>query len=124
MLPRQQVSFFVIVKYGLFLGLLISSLVSCVVVSKKQYQKYKPFVFKTNITVAGNIPASQKQELNARLQNQLDDSLKTRVISYAGLVKKLVKPPVFDTVNIATSKIFMTALLNSEGYFYPSIKDS
>lgn len=79
----------------------------------------QPFVFKTNINIPGNV--REKQQLTERLQNQLDDSLKTRVISYAGVVKHIVRPPVFDTLNIGRSVVFIKSLLNSEGYFSPDI---
>jgi outer membrane protein insertion porin family len=79
----------------------------------------KPFVFKTNINIPGSV--KDKQQLVDRLQNQLDDSLKTRVISYAGVVKHIVRPPVFDTANISRSLLFIKALLNAEGYFSPEI---
>lgn len=66
----------------------------------------------------------EKQELIARLQNQMDDSLKTRVISYAGFYKSLVRPPAFDTNNVIRTRTFMAALLHAEGYFYPTITDT
>lgn len=81
-------------------------------------------MFKTNISVSGNMTPGEKQDMVARLQNQLDDSLKTRVISYAGIVKTLMQPPAFDTVNLIRSRTFMEALLHAEGYFYPSITDT
>lgn len=56
--------------------------------------------------------------------NQLDDSLKVRVVSWAGLVKTYVKPPIFDTLNIGRSKVFMTALLKSNGFYQSSITDT
>jgi outer membrane protein assembly factor BamA len=79
----------------------------------------KPFVYRTKVNISGNV--RDKQQLEERLQNQLDDSLKVRVISYASIIKKTVKPPVFDTLNIGRSLVFMRSLLNSEGYFNPDI---
>ncbi len=38
--------------------------------------------------------------------------------------KKLANPPVFDTVNISRSKVFMVSLLNSLGYYAPVITDT
>lgn len=56
--------------------------------------------------------------------NQLDDSLKTRIVSYAGVYREIVRPPVFDTANIGRSRLFMTSLMNSIGYFHPQISDT
>lgn len=123
MLPHRQVSFFTVYRFILSIGLLLVLLSACTTI-QKGYPKNKPFVYKTNISISGTVPGSDKQELVTRLQNQLDDSLKTRVISYAGVIKKLVKPPVFDTANISRSKFFMTALMNTQGFFYPVIKDT
>ncbi|MCS3797082.1 BamA/TamA family outer membrane protein [Niastella sp. OAS944] len=67
---------------------------------------------------------ADKPQLLERLQNQLDDSLKLRVITYLGIVRALKKPPVFDSVNIGRSRIFMTSLLHSMGYFSPVITDT
>src|SRR6185436_9046205 len=125
MLDPRKVSFFNSYHFSLCTGLLLLLFSSCItVVSKKQYQKDKPFVFKTKISVSGNIKPAEKAELISKLENQLDDSLKTRVISYAAVYNTLMKPPRFDTVNVARSRFFMTDLLNSLGYFYPIITDT
>ena len=123
MLPHRQVSFFKFYQFSLSIGLLLVLFTSCITVPKK-YPKNKPFVYKTNIGVSGSLPTGEKQDLLVRLQNQLDDSLKLRIISYAGIYKVLMKPPAFDTTNINRSRIYMKALLNSQGYFYPTIKDT
>ena len=122
MLPGKQVSFFTVLLHSLIAGTLLLYLSSCVTPAK--YPKTKPFVFKTNISVSGSFSPAEKQELVAKLQNQLDDSLKVRTISYAGVYKRVFRPPSFDTLNIVRSRIFMTSLLNSQGYFYPTIKDT
>ena len=95
---------------------------SCTV--PKKYQVGKPFVFEVHIKVEGTQKAREKQDLELRLNNQLDDSMRTQVVSYFGLYKKVVSPPVFDTVNMRRSIGFMVALLNSIGYFAPTISDS
>lgn len=59
--------------------------------------------------------------MKAALENQLDDSLKVRIVSFAGVRRTLTKPPVFDTNYVIRSMTFMTALLNSRGYYEPSI---
>ncbi|MFL5748413.1 MAG: BamA/TamA family outer membrane protein [Niastella sp.] len=66
----------------------------------------------------------EKLQLEERLTNQLDDSLKTQYVYYVGVRRVLEKPPVFDTVNIDRSKLFMASLLHSLGYFHPEIKDT
>jgi outer membrane protein insertion porin family len=102
---------------------------SCVV--PKNNQPGKPFVFKTNIKVYGNLPNDEKQNLELRLNNQLDDSLRVRTVTafmsldpFAIVYKKLANPPVFDTVNMSRSKVFMISLLNSLGYYAPVINDT
>lgn len=96
---------------------------SCVTPGKN-YPKNKPFVFRTNISVSGDLDGQERIELEEGLENQLDDSLKARIISYAGVYKKLIKPAVFDSANISKSRTYMEALLTSQGFFYPVIKDS
>ncbi len=103
-------------------ALLLTLAFSCTV--PKKYQAGKPFVFEVRIKVEGTQKAREKQDLELRLNNQLDDSMRTQVVSYFGLYKKVVSPPVFDTVNMRRSIGFMVALLNSIGYFAPSIRDS
>jgi outer membrane protein insertion porin family len=124
MLSARQVTLFTLSRWTLYslLGLMLTQ--SCTVVPHKQYQPYKPFVYKTKVNIAGNLGVSAKRELTEKLENQLDDSLKTRIVSYAGIVRKLVKPAALDTLNIGRSKIFMNSLMNSLGYFQSIITDT
>lgn len=112
----RQFTLFTLSRWMCFtlLGLVLSQ--SCVTVKDAPA---KPFVYKTKINIPGNV--ADKQQLEERLQNQLDDSLKTRVKSYAGLVKQIVRPPVFDSLNVGRSLVFIRSLLNSSGYFNPEI---
>ncbi|MEJ7767005.1 MAG: BamA/TamA family outer membrane protein [Chitinophagaceae bacterium] len=105
-----------------FLVVLVAviTVLSCKV--PKKYQKDKPFVFKTSIEVQGNLKLSERQDLELRLLNQLDDSLKVRLVSLAGIRKTLVKPAVFDTLYANRSVLFMNALMNSMGYYQAQIK--
>ncbi len=111
-------------------AILIFALFSCRV--PVDYQKGKPFVYKTTIKVEGNIKGDEKQELELRLQNQMDDSLQTRTITAFAwpwkrpyiIYKKLPNPPVFDTANVGRSIVFMHAQLTSNGYYAPVIKDT
>ena len=94
-------------------------MVSCTV--PRKYQANKPFVFKTNIDVDGSIEGDDKVDLEIRLANQLDDSLKTRGVSFAGIRRTLIKPAVFDTNYANHSVLFMNALMNSLGYYQAQI---
>ena len=120
MLLARQVTVFSVVRNITCFALVVALIASCTV--PKKVQPGKPFVYKTNININGNVP--DKLQLGERLQNQLDDSLKTRIISYAGIYRKLDRPPVFDTTNIGRSRIFMTSLMHSLGYFHPKIRDT
>jgi len=97
------------------LGIVLSQ--SCTVV--KDYPRNKPFVYKTKVDIVGNVP--DKQLMEQRLQDQLDDSLKSRFVSSIFINRKLVKPPAFDSLNVGRSLLFMRSLLNSNGYFNPEI---
>jgi outer membrane protein insertion porin family len=100
-------------------GLIITGMSSCFPVVKN-YQREKPFVFNTNINLIGNFTNDQKKELEARLHEQLDDSIRVkRLEKLAWYVIK--KPPVYDSINADKSIIFMRALLKAQGYFSDSI---
>jgi len=126
MSPGLRVSFNTI-SYWVGAVILLSVMaVSCTL--PKKYQKNKPFVYKTNINLNSNLPTSEKTILKEALINQLDDSIKVRTVLSIGfpnlIYYRLLKPPVFDTINIGRSKTFMIALLNSQGYFNPVITDT
>jgi hypothetical protein len=120
LLLARQVTAFRLVQWIAYCALIAASIISCTI--PKRFQAGKPFVYKTTISIVGNVP--EKPQLQERLQNQLDDSLKIRVISYAGVRRILDKPPVFDTANVSRTHIFMAALLHSLGYFHPDIHDT
>jgi outer membrane protein insertion porin family len=117
MLLARQVTAFRLVRWISYCAFVAASGTSCTII--KNSQAGKPFVYKTTININGNVP--EKQALEERLLNQLDDSLKTRIVSYAGVRRVLQKPPVFDSANIGRSLIFMSSLLGSLGYFHPEI---
>lgn len=118
----------------LFLLLLCLMAIGCTVPGK--FQEGKPFVFKNEIRIqplktdgsnAGvGLQKSEAQKLNleSRLMGQLDDSVRVRVKSYAGIIREVVNPPVYDSLAIRKSIQFMEALLESEGFFRSEIKDS
>ena len=126
MLFPQQVSFFTIFRCVFAIVLVLLMATSCT--TPKKFQKNRPFVYKTDIILVGDQKVTEKQKLKAGLENQLADSLKVRTIVALGFPKllynKLEKPPVFDSGNISRSKTSMTALLNSQGYFGPTISDT
>jgi len=86
------------------------------------YPKNSPFVFENKITVKGNITKDEQKRLVVNLNNYWDDSLKALRTQQFGFFFKLKNPPLFDTANIIRSKNFMTAYLNSQGYYYPKFK--
>ncbi len=125
MIFPRQVSLFSICTPALGI-LLLLFVTSCTI--PKKYQRDKPFVFKTEINVDGDVKGTSKQQLKSGLENQLADSLKVRTIVALGfpalIYNKLDRPPVFDSLNISRSITSMHALLNSQGYFGPTITDT
>lgn len=127
MLFCRQVNFFTsrAVIAALALILIISS---CIV--PKKYQKGKPFVYKSDVILQNTeLTSTTRQLLKENLQNQIDDSLKSKTVLAVRLLPpffyyRLSKPAVLDTLYIGRSKTFMTALLNSQGYFTPRITDT
>ena len=99
-------------------------LASCGVVPRN-YPRNTPFVFKYNVDVQGNFTPDEKAELEDRLENQLDDSIRVRTVHrlfYQGINRPVLdRPPVYDSNNAEKSIVFMRALLNSLGYFRDTI---
>jgi hypothetical protein len=106
----------------LLLLTLAGGLFSCTV--PRHYQYGKPFVYKVSVKVDGSLRKDQKKDLAQKLSNQMDDSLRTQVISIAGIYDRVMNPPVFDTANIRRSIGFMVSLLNANGYYTPVIRDT
>lgn len=128
MLLSRQVNFFwtstpLIAAIAL---LLLAS--SCV--QPRRFQKGKPFIFQSDVTLEkSNLPNAQRMQLRDALTNQIDDSLTVRTVVAITwkppfFYNRLSRPPVFDTLYIGRSKVFMRALLNSQGYFNPVIRDT
>jgi hypothetical protein len=105
-------------------GMLLIIISSCGVVPKN-YPIQKPFVFKYNVVVEGNFKAEQKNDLESRLSNQLDDSIRVRTarkLIYRGINRPVLnKPPLYDSNNADKSILYMRALLVSLGYFKDTI---
>ncbi len=125
MTSGRQVTFFTFYKWS-FCGLLCLLLATaCSVTDKvRNYNSAKPFPYRTTVTLAGKTPDYDRTDLQTRLQEQVDDSLKTRLITSWILFRTLKNPPVFDSLNIGRSRIFLANLLHSMGYFNPVIKDT
>ncbi|MBC8034234.1 MAG: BamA/TamA family outer membrane protein [Chitinophagaceae bacterium] len=104
-----------------FLSTLIVILFSISCVVPRKYKANKPFVIKTSINIQGNLNATEKADLKVGLENQLDDSLKVRLVSQAAIRKTLRNPPVFDTNYVNRSIIYMNALMNSKGFYKSAI---
>jgi outer membrane protein insertion porin family len=101
---------------------LVTMMFSCTVVH--QYKPHKPFVFNVDVKVEGNLKPSEKKDLALKLSNQLDDSLRTQVVSIAGVKKIHYSPPAYDSANTRRSIGYMVALLNSLGYYAPIFRDT
>ena len=129
MVTKRQVKTSLFSSAVILPALMVIFLVSCVAPKKNQYPAYKPFVFRTNIKLDGDMRYAEKQDLISKLENQLDDSLKVRTVTAFRwkplfIYKKLSNPPVFDSSNVGRSIVFMNALLRSAGYYAPVIRDS
>jgi outer membrane protein assembly factor BamA len=102
-------------------------LVSCTTI--RNYPSGKPFVYETNINLAGKFSKEEQKVLESSLRQQLHDSLQVRSISkLIGwkngprlFYKEIVNPPVYDSLNASKSTAFMHALLNAQGYFRDTI---
>ncbi|MBN8789190.1 MAG: BamA/TamA family outer membrane protein [Terrimonas sp.] len=97
----------------LFFILLLFS--SCTIVRK--YKSNKPFVFANEIAFTGKDIPPDKKELKARLETQIEDSVKPQFKSSWFIRSVLNKPPVFDSNYVKQSVLNMTNLLHNIGYF-------
>ena len=108
-----------------FLGVVCLFMFASCGVVPKNYPSKKPFVFKYNVAVEGNVTTVQKTELITRLTNQLDDSIRVRTarrLIYKGVNRPVLNnPPVYDSSNADKSIVYMRALLRSMGYFKDTI---
>jgi outer membrane protein assembly factor BamA len=129
MIPRRQVTATLINPWLMMLLPSLLFIFSCVAPKNYEYPANTPFVYKTKIKVEAKMPNDEKQLLTARLEDQLDDSLRIRTITAIRwkppfIYKKLSTPSVFDTANIGRSITFMNGLLVSMGYYSPVINDT
>ncbi|MEP7319077.1 MAG: hypothetical protein ABI921_10055, partial [Panacibacter sp.] len=94
---------------------------SCTVV--KDFPEGKPFVYNNVINITGNLNKDEKKRLTNDLSAYWDDSLYARKVQQFGVRYLLKKPPVFDTVNISRTRLYMTGYLNSQGYYNIDFKN-
>src|SRR5438105_523933 len=92
-------------------------------VSVKNPPADTPFVYNNKINVSGSIGKDEKKRLTDELANYWDDSMYARKLQKFGIFNVIKNPPLFDSVNLARTKIFMTGYLNSQGYYTPSFKN-
>lgn len=88
------------------------------------YPKDQPFVYSSEVHIEGKYSTDEKKQLKSELENQIHDSLIPRRKMVLFIIPKLQNPPVFDTLNVSKSKAFMSAQLNSLGYYRDTIYDS
>lgn len=91
---------------------------SCTVVRNPPSQ---PFVYDYNVELAGKFSTDDRKNLISQLERQLHDSIRVRHVQTWIFWSRLSNPPVYDSINVGTSKIYMSALLNSLGYARDSI---
>ncbi|MBK7306625.1 MAG: BamA/TamA family outer membrane protein [Chitinophagaceae bacterium] len=100
-------------KYTIFICLFI---VSCTI--PRKYQKDKPFVAKNKIEVkGGNFSKEERATLKQRLNAQLDDSSRLKVIDKLFFWHVLVSPPAYDSNSAAISARNMETSMLHVGYY-------
>ena len=88
----------------------------------KKHPKEKPFVYYNEIQIVNKeLKAEQRAELASRLTTQLDDSMQLRVKQSFVVFKKLVEPPVFDSLAASQSARNMEIYLKTAGYYYGTV---
>src|SRR5690348_3299292 len=84
---------------------------SCTTV--KNAPKNLPYVYETNINIEGKYSTEEEKSLKSQLEQQLHDSIRTRSQQKVLFWHTIKNPPVFDTLNVGKSRIYMSALLHS-----------
>jgi outer membrane protein insertion porin family len=101
---------------------LISFVVFCLSVSSctviRKYQPDKPFVYKNNINLTINdVSADERKIILSRLNTQLEDSSRARVVDKFFIISEITRPPVFDTTWAGKSADNMQASMVHLGYY-------
>lgn len=105
--PLQQL------KFTIFICLFV---VSCTI--PKKYQKGKPFITKNNIEVkGGNFSKEERATLKQRLNAQLDDSSRIKVIDKYFIRHVIISPPAYDSNSAAKSARNMETSMLHLGYY-------
>ena len=112
------------VKFFLLVLVFFSAAVAPGCIVPKRFQPGKPFVFSTAINIQGNLSAAEKQALKTRLEDQLDDSLKTKLVTVWPGKRRLESPPAFDTAAVSHTREFMKSLMFSLGYYTAEVTDT
>lgn len=100
-------------KYFFFICLFIAS---CTI--PKKYQKGKPFIVKNTIDVkGGKFSKDERATLKQRLNAQLDDSSRIKVVDKYFIRHVIVSPPAFDTSSAAKSARNMETSMLHLGYY-------
>ncbi|WP_245729140.1 BamA/TamA family outer membrane protein [Niabella drilacis] len=86
----------------------------------KKHPAGVPFVFETRIKVEDAVSKEEKSRLEAGLNEQLDDSIRSRRVDKV-LWAVIKDPPKLDTSQISKSIQSMHYYLNAQGYFQDSI---
>jgi hypothetical protein len=92
--------------------------------SVKDYPVNTAFIYSNKVVINGTISKEEKKRLTLELDNYWDDSIRARKEQRVLFWYRIKNPPVFDTVNLSRSRNYMNAYLNSQGYYYSTIKDS
>ncbi|MBX2925024.1 MAG: BamA/TamA family outer membrane protein [Chitinophagaceae bacterium] len=92
---------------------------SCTVVRK--YQSNKPFVFENEIRVEGEVSVGEKKDLKAKLEGQIEDSVKPALKNILFFFKSLSRPAVFDSNYIKQTLQNMNNLLHNTGYYRSNV---
>jgi outer membrane protein insertion porin family len=85
----------------------------------KKHPANKPFVYYNQIEIGNtDLKSEQRSILTSNLNTQLDDSMQLRVKQSFLLFKRLVEPPVFDSLAAVASARNMEIYLKTAGYYY------
>lgn len=100
-------------------GVLLLLAAGCQIV--KNYPTRQPFVYKTTFNLKTKLPQTERSDLLAKMENQLDDSLKVKWLTKLFVKNILNKPPVFDTLYAIRSVGYLQDLLKASGYLYGTV---
>src|SRR6476661_3850516 len=102
------------------MGFALFLMQSCTTI--KDYPANRPFIYETNVKLEGKYTTDEKKQLTSQLEQQLHDSVQARREKKFIFWSTIRKPPVYESLNVSKSMTFMSALLNSLGYYHDSIR--